>query len=197
MKYTYKFRREARLPSSSPRLDTRRAATAHNAVTNEGQKMNSLQPRPASAPSRQNQSLPPRPPLHLPVAGSPRSPVIADEAVALGHAGVWVTHDLGRLGDEAEGGEGVVQHLLVNVGVQLADEQVRTHVIRLRCRRWWQRRVGNEGKNGRVKKCRLHLFGKNNIPTLEHRWCVRTVVRTSGTHRRNGADDETRMQHVT
>lgn len=51
-----------------------------------------------------------------------------DEGVALGVARVRVPHDLGRLQDDPEGAERVVQELLVDLGVQVADEDVGPHV---------------------------------------------------------------------
>lgn len=47
-----------------------------------------------------------------------------DKGKALGVARLRVAHDLGRLQDDTEGGEGVVEELLVHLGVQVADEDV-------------------------------------------------------------------------
>lgn len=51
-----------------------------------------------------------------------------DEGVALGVARVGVPHDLRGLQDDSKGAEGVVQQLLVDLRVQVADEDVGAHV---------------------------------------------------------------------
>lgn len=51
-----------------------------------------------------------------------------NEGVALGVARVWVAHDLGRLKDDPEGAEGVVQQLLVDFWIQVTDEDVGAHI---------------------------------------------------------------------
>lgn len=51
-----------------------------------------------------------------------------DEGVTLGVPRVGVSHDLGGLQDDAERAERVVQELLVDLGVQVPDEDVRSHV---------------------------------------------------------------------
>lgn len=51
-----------------------------------------------------------------------------DKSVTLGIARVGVTHDLGGLKDNAKGTEGIVQKLLVDLGVQVANEDVGAHV---------------------------------------------------------------------
>lgn len=51
-----------------------------------------------------------------------------DEGVTLGVAGVWVSHDLRRLEDHAEGTERVVEQFLVDLRVEVTDEDVRSHV---------------------------------------------------------------------
>ena len=53
---------------------------------------------------------------------------IVDEGKALGVAGVRIALDLGRGEDDPKGGEGVVEQLLVHLGVQVADEDVGAHV---------------------------------------------------------------------
>lgn len=58
-----------------------------------------------------------------------------DERVALGVSRVRVSHDLWRLEDDAKGTEGVVEELLVDLGVQVADEDVCAHVEVLVVRR--------------------------------------------------------------
>lgn len=47
-----------------------------------------------------------------------------DESVSLRVACIRVTHDLGRLKDDAESAESIVEEFLVNLRVQVADEDV-------------------------------------------------------------------------
>ena len=55
--------------------------------------------------------------------------VIIDEGKALGRARVRVSHALGRVADDdSKRGKGVVQQLLVHVWVQIAQEEVGTHL---------------------------------------------------------------------
>mmetsp|Transcript_54190 Transcript_54190/g.108830 ORF Transcript_54190/g.108830 Transcript_54190/m.108830 type:complete len:247 (+) Transcript_54190:132-872(+) len=56
--------------------------------------------------------------------------VVGDEAEASGPACLGVAHDLGEE-QHSEGGEGVVQHLLVDLGLEVADEQVCAHLVGL------------------------------------------------------------------
>lgn len=58
-----------------------------------------------------------------------------DEGVALGVPRVGVAHDLWRLEDHAKGAERVVEELLVDFGVEVADEDVCAHVQILVVRR--------------------------------------------------------------
>lgn len=58
-----------------------------------------------------------------------------DEGIALGVARVWVSHDLGRLENDAKGAEGVVEEFLVDLGVEIANEDVCAHVQILVMRR--------------------------------------------------------------
>lgn len=51
-----------------------------------------------------------------------------DERVTLGVARVGVSHDLWRLEDDAKGAECVVEQFLVDLGVKIADEDVRAHI---------------------------------------------------------------------
>lgn len=51
-----------------------------------------------------------------------------DEGIALGVACVWVTHNLWRLQNDTECGEGVVEQLLIHLWVQVANENVGTDV---------------------------------------------------------------------
>lgn len=51
-----------------------------------------------------------------------------DEGITLGVARVGVSHDLGCLQDDPEGAEGVVEQLLIDLRVQVADEDVGPHV---------------------------------------------------------------------
>lgn len=51
-----------------------------------------------------------------------------DESIAFGVSCVRIPHDLGRLEDHAEGAERVVEELLVNLGVEIADEDVCAHI---------------------------------------------------------------------
>ena len=51
--------------------------------------------------------------------------VVTHKTVALRAARVGIPHDLGRLGNGAEGRKGVVEQLLVHVSVETADEEVR------------------------------------------------------------------------
>ena len=58
-----------------------------------------------------------------------------DEGVALGVPCIRVPHDLRRLQDDAEGTERVIEELLVDLRVQVADEDVGAHVQVLVVRR--------------------------------------------------------------
>ena len=55
-----------------------------------------------------------------------------DEAVPLAAAGVRVPHHTGRVEDDAKGTERIVQHLLIHIRVQVADEKVGAHALPVR-----------------------------------------------------------------
>ena len=74
---------------------------------------------------------------------------VVDEGEALGIARVRIALDLGRGENDPEGGEGVVEQLLVHLRVQVANEDVGAHVQVLLVGRGlvhpWQREINRYG----------------------------------------------------